>query len=334
MRSPYQQVRRELVNRDEVKLLSGPDGLHWFAAVSLEWTIIGVSMWACLEFNHAWLWVVAVLVIGTRQHALGVLAHEGAHHLVARSTFWNDLLSNYLTAYPLTFTVEGFRSTHLKHHWYLETPDDPSKVTIDHHPKEWTFPMSKWELVAMVARDLTGLSQRSSASLLKYLWDIPGGRTIHIVQLVIMHGMLIGIAIGLGHPWVYFLLWLLPLFTVAVACYRIRSIAEHSAIGPQEGRYARTSVDSLIATRTTVSNPVLQFILAPYNISYHVEHHLYSGVSVFRLPELHRLLERNPTYTSTAHVTRGYRQFFKELRGTAMPATTGAGPQETPRRAA
>lgn len=320
MGNRYSQVRRDLIDRRELRKLVGPRFWQWMRAVLTEWTIIALTIAACVWFPRWWVWMAAFFLIGTRQHALGVLAHEGAHHLVARSTFWNDLISNYLTAYPLTFTVEGFRSTHLKHHWYLETPDDPSKVTIDHHPKEWTFPMSRWGLVAMVARDLTGLSQRSSASLLKYLWDIPGGRTIHIIQLVVLHGMLIGIAIAVGHPWVYFLLWALPLFTVAVSCYRIRSIAEHSAIGPQEGRYARTTVDSLIATRTTLSNPVLQFIFAPYHISYHVEHHLYSSVSVFCLPEVHKLLQRNPTYASTAHVTRGYRQFFKELTGRAPEA--------------
>lgn len=313
MRSPYRQVRRELINRQDVKRLSGPDGWRWFAAITLEWTIIGITIWSCIYLQRWWLWIVAFFLIGTRQHALGVLAHEGAHRLVARSVFWNDLLSNYLAAYPLTFAVEGFRSTHLQHHWYLETPDDPSKITIDDHPTEWTFPMSKWKLAAMVIRDLTALSQKSSASLIKYLWEIPGGKTKHIVRLVTLHGLFIGIGIVLGHPFVYFGLWLLPLFTVAVACYRIRSIAEHSAIGPQEGRYMRTSVDSLIATRTTLSNPVLQFFFAPYNISYHVEHHLYSSVSVFRLPELHRLLARNPTYAGTAHVTQGYRAFFKEL---------------------
>jgi len=320
MGSPYRQIKRELIDRQDVKRLSGPDGRHWFAAIALEWIIIAAAIFACIELKQWWLWVIAFFVIGTRQHALGVLAHEGAHHLVARSLFWNDLISNYLAAYPLTFTVEGFRSTHLKHHWYLETPDDPSKVTIDHHPNEWTFPMSGSKVIGMVIKDLTALSQKSSASLIKYLWDIPGGRTKHIVRLLTLHGLFIGVGIVLGHPFVYVLLWLLPLFTVAVACYRIRSIAEHSAIGPQEGRYARTSVDSLIATRTTLSNPVLQFIFAPYNISYHVEHHLYSGVSVFRLPEVHKLLERNPTYASTAHVTRGYLQFFKELTGRSPEA--------------
>lgn len=330
MRSPYRQIKRDLVDRQEVRRLAGPRLWHWLGAIAVEWTIIGTTIWICIAFPYWWLWVAGAFVIGTRQHALGVLAHEGSHHLVARSLFWNDLLSNYLSAYPLTFTVEGFRSTHLKHHWYLETPADPSKITIDHHPKEWTFPMTRWGLFGMVLRDLTALSQRSSASLLKYLWEIPGGRTIHLIRLALLHGAFIALAITTGHLWVYVLLWLLPLFTVAIACYRIRSIAEHSAIGPQEGRYTRTTVDSLIATRTTISSPILQFIFAPYNISYHVEHHLYPNVSVFRLPELHKRLRQNPTYVTTAHVTGGYGQLFRELTGLGPQNKSNVTPETAP----
>lgn len=335
MRSSYERIHRNLISKNMLRQFAGPGLGHWLGAVVLEWSIIGATIWACHTWPYWWLWVLGFFIIGTRQHALGVLAHDGSHHLVARSLFWNDLLSNYLTSYPLTFAVEGFRTTHLKHHWYLETPEDPSKISIDHHPEEWTFPMSKTSFFAMVLRDLTGLSQRSSASLLKYLWDIPGGKTRHLISVVVLHGGVLAACIYTGHVWSYVLLWLLPLFTVAVACYRVRSIAEHSGIGAQEGRYARTIVDSLISTRTTIAAPVLQFIFAPYHISYHIEHHLYPYVSVFRLRDLHGHLRDNPTYQAHAHVTRGYLQLFRELTGANDPnpspavRTESAPPQMT-----
>jgi fatty acid desaturase len=316
MRSRYERIHRNLIGKEELRRFAGTNTRDWLGAVALEWVIIGATIWSCIAFPFWWLWVVGFFVIGTRQHALAVLAHDGAHHLVARSLFWNDLLSNFLAAYPMTFTTEGFRSTHLKHHWYLETQDDPSKISVDHHPQEWMFPMSKKSFVGMLVRDLTGLSQKASASLLKYLWDIPGGKKKHIIRLVILHGSFIALCALTGHVWTYVLLWILPLFTVAVACYRLRSIAEHSGMSPQEGRYARTSVDSLISTRTTIGGPVLQFIFAPYNISYHIEHHLYPYVPVFFLRKLHGRLRENPVYASNAHITRGYVQLFRELTGT------------------
>lgn len=313
MPPPYERIHRNLIDRHELQPLLKPSPWHWLGAVALEWSIIAATIWVCNYFGFWWLWVAGVLVIGTRQHALGVLAHDGSHHLVARSLFWNDNLSNFLSAYPLTFTVQGFRSMHLKHHWYLETPVDPSRITIDHHPKEWTFPMSRWSFVGMFVRDLTGLSQRSSASLLGYLWEIPGGRKKHIIRLLTMHAAFIALCAFTGHIWTYVILWILPLFTVAMACYRVRSIAEHSGIGLQQDRYNRKDVDSLVTTRTTVGSPILGFIFAPYNISYHIEHHLYPYVPVFRLHQVHKKLQTNPVYQSNAHITRGYLQLFREL---------------------
>ena len=315
MEGPYESVNRDLIGRQRLREFAGPHLRPWLGAVILEWSLIGLTMWACNRWPYWWCWVAGFFVIGIRQHALGVLAHDGSHHLVTRSIFWNDLLSNFFTAYPMTFTVEGFRTTHLKHHWYLETPDDPSKITIDHHPKEWTFPMSKWKFGAMLLRDVCGLSQKSSVSLLKYLWDIPGGRRKHLIRLAILHCFFIGLCAFTGYIWTYVLLWMAPLFTVAVACYRLRSIAEHSGIGLQEGRYARTSIDSLLATRTTRGGPVSQFIFSPYNISYHIEHHLYPSVPVFRLRSLHEQIRHEPMYASSAHLTRGYRGLLKELTG-------------------
>jgi fatty acid desaturase len=313
MRSPYERLHHNLIDKEDLRLFAGTSTKEWLGAVALEWIIIGATVWTCNALAYWWLWVVGFFIIGTRQHALAVLAHDGAHHLVARSLFWNDLLSNFLAAYPMVFTTEGFRSTHLKHHWYLETPDDPSKISVDLHPHEWTFPMPKKSFVGMILRDLTGLSQRASASLLKYLWDIPGGKRKHIILLIILHGFFITLCAFTGYGWTYVLLWILPLFTVSIACYRVRSIAEHSGFGPQEGRYARTLVDSLISTRTTIGGPVLQFIFAPYNITYHIEHHLYPYVPVFYLRKLHGRLRENPIYASNAHITRGYLQLFREL---------------------
>jgi fatty acid desaturase len=267
-------------------------------------------------------WLAAAIVIGCRQHALAVLSHDGAHFCVAHSGWWNDLVANWLVTYPLTFSVQGFRYTHLKHHWYLETARDPSKVSVDHHPGDWTFPMSPWRFAGMLLRDLSGLSQSSSASLLKYLWDVPGGPWPHLVAIVLLHGAAITIGIVSGHPWVYPLLWLVPLFTVAVMFYRVRSIAEHSGLSDQTIRYRRDEVDPLTATRTTVDGPIARFVFSPWNVSYHIEHHLFPSIPVFRLRAVHEALAGSADYGAHAHVTEGHLALVRELvaQRTAAPS--------------
>ncbi len=309
----YNHVKRNLLDESTVERLGEPSTGVWLGAVALEWMLIVAALWVCAQSPVWWVWTLGFFFIGTRQHALGVLAHEGAHFSVARSSFWNDVLTNLFASYPLTFPIQGFRPTHLQHHWYLETPDDPSKVTIERHAHDWTFPMPRWDLLVIVLRDLTLLSQRSSATLLKYLWHVPGGRTRHLFAVLLMQASAFALAIWLHHPWVYLLLWLLPLFTVTSAIYRIRAISEHSGFGGQENRYARETVDPLTTTRTTTMGAAARFLFAPYNISYHIEHHLFPSVPVFRLRSVHDRLRANPDYQQNAHVTPGHGSLIREL---------------------
>ena len=328
MRKQYDRVNWNLIDDVELHQFSSHNVWRWLAAIAFEWIVITAIFAVCLTYREWWVWVIGAVLIGTRQHGLAVLAHDGAHHLVVRSHFWNDVLTNYLATYPLTFTVQGYRTTHLKHHWYLETPEDPSKVSVDRHPEEWTFPMPVWNFVRMFLRDILLLSQRAAISLMKYLWEIPGGRAPHVIRIAIMHAIAIAIFAWTGNLLAYLLLWIVPLYTVTVACYRLRSVAEHSGIGPQSERYSRDVIDNLRTTRTTTGSGVSQYLLIPYNVSYHIEHHMFPSIPTFRLRDLHHKLRDNPVYAQNAHITRGHRELFRELTGLKkserMPETATA----------
>lgn len=322
MRKFYDRINWNLISDVELHEFSNHNVWRWLAAVAFEWLVIAGLIAIGLRWPLWYVWIPVAILIGTRQHGLAVLAHEGAHHLIVRSHLWNDVLANYLTTYPLTFTVQGYRTTHLQHHWYLETPEDPSKVSVDKHPDEWTFPMPRKNFFRMFARDLSLLSQRSAISLMKYLWEIPGGRAPHVIRILIMHAIVIAIAAWTGNILAYLFLWIVPLYTVTVACYRLRSVAEHSGIGPQSERYSRDVIDNLRTTRTTTGSGLSQYLLIPYNVSYHIEHHLFPSIPTFRLRALHGKLKENPVYAANAHVTEGHLQLYRELTGSAPPLPT------------
>lgn len=318
-RKRFPTVSRRLVDADTLRELSSRNAARWLSAIAFEWLLILATFAVCVLAQQWWVWLPAIVVIGTRQHALSILGHEGSHQLISRSHRTNDLFANWCALYALLITVQGYRSSHLKHHWYLETRDDPSKVTVGQHPRDWTFPMTRIHLLGMFLRDLSGFSQASSTALLAYLWRFPN-RVPHMlgiafVQLVIFAALTMASGSYLAYP----ILWIVPLLTVSVACYRVRAIAEHSAFGDSSERYRRTSVDSLLNTRTTLMCPVLAAIFAPYNISYHIEHHMYPSVPCFNLAKLYKQIRNHPEYVRHAHVTRGYRGLFSEF---TMPPQT------------
>jgi fatty acid desaturase len=308
-----QVSERHFLDAETFRRFSRPTPWLWLSAVALEWTIIGLTMWACNRWVHWWLWVPAIFIIGTRQHALGIMAHEGTHYLVARKKFWNDLLANWLAAYSITYPVEGYRTNHLIHHRLLDTPDDPERAAIDNYPEDWTYPMPRRRFFLMLLRDVVGVYQIQMPKLYKYIWVIPEGRLRHIFKVSLFHAIALTVALMTGYLWTYLLLWLVPLCTVALLCFRLRTAAEHSALHKPEKRYARREIDTMVTTRTTIGCPIMGFFLAPYNMSFHVEHHLYPSVPVFRLRALHKVLMKNPDYAMRARVTRSYRGLVNEL---------------------
>ena len=305
--------RKDLLDIATVREFSKHNPWRWLAAVAGEWLIIGTTIWACNHWRYWWVWVLGAILIGTRQHALGILAHESVHHLVAKPLYWNDVLGNYLAAYPLSYPVEGYRNHHLQHHRLLETPVDPERATIDLYPSEWNYPMPRARFFWLHLRDILFLYPFPAASLVKYIWSCPGGKLPHLIRVVLYQAVILAVAILTGHIWSYLLLWTLPLYTVAVMCFRLRTAAEHSGIPGQPARYSLEKVDTLKTTRTTHWSPIAKFLFNPFNMAYHVEHHLYPSVPVFRLKKLHNLLrERNPNYDAQVHVADGF-QLVEEL---------------------
>jgi fatty acid desaturase len=246
-----------------------PDARGWLLGVCTEWAIIAAMMAACIAYPSVLVWIVAVFIIGTRQHALGIMAHEGVHSLVSTTRSVNDGLANWLTAYPLMYSVQGYRTYHLQHHRWLETAKDPEQTALRLYPREWTFPMPRRRFFFLLCRDMLGGSVKPAGDLVQYIWQVPGGKRPQVTRVVAFH-------------------------IVAAAA----SVA---------------SVDTLATTRTTVYNAAMKFLFGPHNMAYHIEHHLFPDVPVFRLRRLHEELMKSPDYARRAKVSEGHRALLDAL---------------------
>ncbi len=80
-----------------------------------------------------WTVVLALAAINTvLLSGLGILAHEAVHHLLCRSTFWNELGGGILAALALT-PFYANRQFHLTHHGYAHQPNlDPEEAVHLH----------------------------------------------------------------------------------------------------------------------------------------------------------------------------------------------------------
>lgn len=228
--------------------------------------------------------VLAVVLIGGRQLGLAILMHDASHRALFANARVNDWAGSRLCGNPVGASLKRYRPYHLQHHRHTQRADDP----------DWglsaPFPISRASFRRKAARDLLGVTgyQRRREQFLAAVGDAQGW-SARLVRLwaaergfLASNLLLLALATIAGVWWAYFALWLVPLMTWYQFVSRIRNIAEHAVVPDND--------DRLRNTRTTLTNPMMRAILAPYWVNYHLEHHLFVYTPCWRLPLAHRML--------------------------------------------
>ena len=236
--------------------------------------------------------LVCVMIIGTRQHALFVIAHDAAHYLLYENRKINDLAGR-ACAMLQGLSMCTYRVIHRMHHNNLYGELDPDTALHGGYPRGKSY------LIKKLLKDLSGLTAWKTYAY--FLGGAPGLNTATNVAIrplddtseklrsearrdrnavIVFHAILLLLFALSGYLIQYLVLWILPLATVVQAILRLRAIAEHGAT---------TDFSSpLTAARTNVAPAWLEWLIFPHHVNYHIEHHLYASVPHYNLAELHR----------------------------------------------
>ena len=291
---------RDLLNSGQIEQIRAKNDFRNIFALIFDWGLIVLGMSIFYYYPSIFSFIAAVVVIGSRQFALAVLVHDGAHNLLFSNSKVNDFISQWLCAYPIFQDNRVYKPYHLKHHRFTETKDDPDLALSA------PFPITKKSFLRKILRDVTGITgfRRYSQALLSILST--GGDTTYSKMKGIwfkIHGFiitntLIFMAISISFHWsLYFLLWWLPAFTYYSLIIRIRNIAEHCVTS------GSTDLDN---TRTTLTNPIVRFMMAPHRVNYHLEHHLFMMCPWYNLPKAHTMMIENG-YKNKMCIENSYR---------------------------
>ncbi len=296
------------LSKEELTKLSTVKPLLACMHVAAEWALIAATIYLCQRYWNPMLYILAVAFIGSRQHALLVLMHDGVHYRLLRNRWLNDWMSEVVLAWPHLVTARQYRKNHFAHHKYLNTAQDPDLKRRAGDPV-WVFPQTVQNLSKTLFRDATGLN---APAMLKLAVSVAAADSVPAGFLALRYGFYaaaLGIIAYAGALEGFALYWIVPMFTWLVMIMRIRSIAEHHAIeiGAPKTAYPRT--------RTTQATLIERIFLAPKNVNFHIEHHFFPSVPFYRLPELHAILMTKPGYREGAHVTRTYWGVLEESVG-------------------
>ncbi len=252
---------------------------------------------AALYWWTPWVVVPCMVLIGTRQHALFVLAHDAAHYRLFEARWLNDLVGRLCAALP-GLSMCTYRIIHRLHHNNLYGPLDPDTALHGGYPR------GKGYLARKLLKDLAGLTAWKT-----YAYFLGGAPALNTETKVAMrpladtsprlraeahtdrrivigaHLAALALAAASGVLLEYLVLWILPLVTVVQAILRLRAICEHGA--------TTDFTSPLTAARTTTCGPWLAWLLFPHHVNHHIEHHLYASVPHYHLPALHLEMQRH-----------------------------------------
>jgi fatty acid desaturase len=284
---------RKALPREVVQRLTRRSPSRATAAILHDLAVLAAAIAVGLYFwPNPLVLAACVLIIGTRQHALFVIAHDAAHYLLYQNRLLNDVVGRACA------TLQGlsmctYRVIHRLHHNNLYAPLDPDTALHGGYPR------GKWYLIRKLLKDLSGLTAWKTYAY--FLGGAPAlntqtnvavrplddtaqklrseARTDRNLVIAFHLAALVAFATA-GYLIEYLVLWVLPLATMVQAILRLRAIAEHGAT---------TDFSSpLTAARTNVAPAWLAWLIFPHHVNYHIEHHLYASVPHYNLPALHR----------------------------------------------
>jgi len=247
------------------------------------WAVIIAANAVAIVWPNPITILLAIMVIGARQLGLTILMHDAAHGLLHPSTAINAFVGEYICAAPPGADLARYRPYHLQHHRFTQQPEDPDLVLSK------PFPTTRASLRRKIIRDLTGQTffKQRIAPLIK------GGQTGNafiadgrpaLRRFALANALIFAAYAVAGHAAWFFVLWVLPMATWLPLVTRIRNIAEHACTSTDGNPYT--------VARTTKASLLERALIAPYNVQYHAEHHLFLAVPCYRLPALHARLAR------------------------------------------
>lgn len=261
----------------------------------LGFALHGALLWVVPASLSVWLWgtaaplglkLLALLAGGWLSgHAviftqwIGHDAVHGSLPLPRKRALW---LGNFLSASIFGFQNMGFAAAHLDHHRYTNTSKDLDTLHYAKYKNVWSR-----ILLSRPAKNLVYL--KAAAAAYRGETSMPGLTLAESRALVVGNMVFSLLWISLYatlayHSVIWFLAFAaLPTISLVLSTGTI-TYQQHAGTG-------RESPDDAWRTARSLTSPFWTFLYGGGN--FHLEHHLYPGVPVWKLSAVHRYLKNN-----------------------------------------
>jgi len=272
-------LRAELgaaITRDQMRDLHQKQPLRHFAVTIRQFGILALATWGLIRYENPLIWIPLAFVQGFTIFNFTVLLHEVVHHTVfARRHQTAERLLGFLYAIPSGISGTQFTRWHLDHHAELGSDDDdPKRAHLS--PKV----NARWYKLLYCTPALFPMyfraARREASSYPKPLQD-----AIARERKLSMLAHLSAIAV----VWYFFGFYaalrsnIIPVFFIFPIAFTLNRLGQHYDIDPSDP-----------AKWGTLMKGHWFWDVAFLNSNYHLEHHYFPGIPLYRLPEVQRAL--------------------------------------------
>ena len=287
-----------VVPADVLKRLYGKSDAKGFVQTGAHLALLVAGGGLVLATRGSWWVAPALLLQGIFINALFGAMHESVHYGSFKTRRLADILAFFSGAAILN-NAGFYRPFHMAHHRYTQDPARDPELVTSGTPRTWgsyLFRISSIPFLMLRARDifLFPFGFRGDVTYIDpSAWPEVRrwGR-----WLLAFYGLLLVGSIVLRTD-VLLWVWLIPLL-VGLPLLRLYLLCEHTL--------CPNSDDGFANTRTTLSNPLVRFLM--WNLPYHAEHHLFPSIAFHHLPEAHRHLRPH-----LKHVAKSYVEVNREI---------------------
>jgi fatty acid desaturase len=286
----------DALSREELRALSQTS--NWRGGLMLGGNLVMLALALTLSAVEPLFAPLSILLIAGQQLAFAIVMHDCAHKALFRTPWLNEFAGKWIGGAAIDAPFLAYRAYHFEHHKHAGTDQDPDQGLVKN------YPVSPDSLRRKFIRDLTG---QTGIKEIIGSWRAP--TLAAKAPFLAFHIVLAGLLALTGALWTYALWWIARIF-IFPAIMRMRNIGEH---GVAMDRY---DIEPRRNTHTTKARWWEVLTVAPNNVNYHLEHHMFASVPPYHLPKLHKLLAERGYYEGYECVTEGYPAMLrKAVRG-------------------
>ena len=261
---------------------------RWAIAVATDFIIITVVVAASIHIDNFFIYILSIVIIGSRQRALATILHDAAHRVLCENIVLNDFIGRYLSGYLIFQSFDNYVRSHvISHHNSLGNPKkDPDyqfylqSGLFDNDSK------TKFIIKHLIAPFFLSKSIPFIKYIIKNRLGKPFEKSFY--KIVIYWVFMVSLAIYFEYIDILFAYWIIPLLTTFPMLSWFIEMSEHYPMILEK--------DELYQTRNRFSSSLETFFTGIHGENFHLTHHLMPNIPFYNIKKAHLIMMEDKEY--------------------------------------